>query len=103
MFLLYLRQTVSSMDRCSVFGVGEGSWGWCLFVSCSRRVFASCSRFWCFHFGFVKKRFRVLWCFLSVKSSFRLVMSCSFLPAFIRASSVLQKLLNCGLVKYCLK
>ena len=103
MFLLYLRQTVSSMERCSVFGVRDRvCWG-CLFVSCSRRVFACVSRFWCFHFGFVKKRFSVLWCFLLVKSSFRLVMSCSFLPAFIRASSVLQKLLNCGLVKYCLK
>ena len=103
MFGLYLRQTVSSMERCSVFGVGEGSWGWCLFVSCMSRFFAFCSRFWWLYFGLVKKRFWVLWCFLSMYSSFRLVMLCSFLPAVIRASSVLQKLLYCGLVKYCLK
>jgi|GEM_PF-5126083 len=30
-------------------------------------------------------------------------MLCSFLAAVIGASSVLQKLLNCGFVKYCLK
>jgi len=31
-----------------------------------------------------------------------LLMSCSFLAALIRASSVLQKLLYCGFVRYCL-
>lgn len=55
------------------------------------------------HFGFVKKRFSVLWFFWSMYSSFRLVMSCSFLAALIRASSVLQKLLYWGLVKCFLK
>ena len=51
----------------------------------------------------MKKRFRVLGSFLSMNSAFILVMLCSFLAAVIRASSVLQKLLNCGFVKYCLK
>ena len=85
-----------------MFGVSSGGWG-CLFVSCIRRFFACVSRFWWFHFGFVRKRFWVLWFFLFMKRSFRLVMLCSFLPAVIRASSVLQKLLYWGFVKYCLK
>jgi hypothetical protein len=62
---------VSSIDLCSVFGVGDGVWGWCLFVSCMSRVFASVRRFWWLYFGFVKKRFWVLWFFLSMKRSFR--------------------------------
>ena len=48
-------------------------------------------------------RFRVLWSFLSMYSSFRLVMSCSFLSAFIMASCVLQRLLCWGLVRCFLK
>ena len=102
MFELYLRQTVSSMERCSVFGVSDGVWG-CLLASCRSIVFASCSRFLWFHFGFVKNRLSVLWFFWSMKRLFRLVMLCSFLAAVIRDSSVLQKLLYWGLVKCCLK
>ena len=102
MFGLYFRHTVSSMERCSVFGVGEGV-VWCLFVSCIRRFFACVSRVWWLYFGFVRKRFCVLWFFLSMKRSFMLVMLCSFLVAVIRASSVLQKLLYWGFVRCFLK
>ena len=94
MFGLYFLHTVSSMERCSivfwVLGMGVG----CLFVSFRRICFAWVSMFFGVHLGFVKKRFRVLWSFLFMKRLFRLLMSCSFLAALIRASSVLQKLLN---------
>ena len=94
---------MSSIDRCSVFGVGDGVWGWCLFASCSSRVFAFVSRFWWLYFGFVRKRFWVLWFFLSMKRSFRLCMLCFFLAVVIRASFVLQKLLYWGFVRCFLK
>ena len=51
------------------------------------------------HFGWVMKRFRLLWSFLLMKSSFMLFTSCSFLPAAINPSSVLQKFSYWGLVK----
>jgi len=101
-FLLYFRQTVSSMDRCSVFG-WVGMKYCCLVASCRSKSFAWFSRVLWLYFGFVMNRFRVLWSFLSMKSSFRLVMSCSFLPALIRASCVLQRLLYWGLVRCFLK
>ena len=44
-------------------------------------------------------RLRLLWSFLSMKSSFTLLMLCSPSPATIRPSSVLQKFLYCGLLK----
>jgi hypothetical protein len=51
------------------------------------------------HFGAVMNRFTLLWSFGSMKSSFMLCMSCSFLPAAISLSSVLQKFSYWGLVK----
>ena len=53
-----------------------------------------------FHLGSVMNRFRLLWSFLSMKSSFMLLMSCSFLPATMSPSSVLQKFSNWGLLKF---
>jgi hypothetical protein len=67
-----------------------------LLACCSMMLFV-------FHFGFVRNWFSVFWSFLFMRRLFRLVMSCSFLLALTGASSVLQKLLNCGFVKYCLK
>ena len=53
-----------------------------------------------FHFGSVMNRFRLLWFFLSMKSSLVLLMLCSFLPVTMSHSSVLQKFSNWGLLKF---
>ena len=75
----------------------------CLVASCRSKSFACFSRVLWLYFGFVMNRFRLLWSFLFMNSSFRLVMPCSFLAALIRASSVLQRLLYWGLVRCFLK
>ena len=89
---LYLRHTVSSMILYS----NEVS----MFASLRSRVLAWLVMALMFHFGSVMNRFRLLWFFLSVKSSFTLLMSCSFLPAIMSPSSVLQKFSNWGLLKF---
>ena len=97
-----LQKTTLLSSNCSVFG-WVGMKYCCLVASCRSKSFAWFSKFVVLCFGFVMKRFRVLWSFLSMKRLFRLVMSCSFLPALIRASCVLQKLLYWGLVRCFLK
>jgi hypothetical protein len=52
-----------------------------------------------FHFGSVMKRFRLLWSFWFINSSFMLFTSCSFLLAVIMPISALQKFSYCGLVR----
>ena len=88
---LYLRHTVSSMilysNELSMFASLRS-----IFLAWLATVLIS-------HFEFVMNRFRLLWSFLSMKSSFMLFTSCSPPPATIRPKAVLQKFSYCGLLK----